>query len=102
MQSRSFLTSTLVGGEWLTSRPYLRKITPVLTEYAAVEPITFWTFWRRQKSLASTGIRTPDRPALSIFTIPATLPLLKVTKQQDTHIQTKLFIATSVCATSRL
>jgi len=30
----------------------------------------FWTFWRREKSLAPSGIQTPDSPAHSLVTIP--------------------------------
>jgi hypothetical protein len=29
----------------------------------------FWTFWRREKSLAPSGFQTPDSPAHSLVTI---------------------------------
>jgi len=32
------------------------------------EPV--WTFWRRKKSLAPSGIQIPDSPARSLVTIP--------------------------------
>ena len=42
---------------------YLPGKNPVPTELEIWWPLEpAWTFWRREKSLASTGIRTPDPP----------------------------------------
>ena len=34
---------------------------------------TVWTVWRKEKSLASTGIGTPARPVRSLLSIPTAL-----------------------------
>jgi len=69
------------AGEWLTPRPgrfTLRKRTPIPMEYdAGRSPEPIGTFRRREKSLASTRIRTPDRPARSLVT--KTTKLLRLT-----------------------
>jgi hypothetical protein len=70
VQLYSFLTSVLDGGEWLASRPwplYPRERIPVTTEYKGRG--TQWgygRFGRREKYLAPTGIRNPDRSARSV------------------------------------
>ena len=56
----------------------------------APEPV--WTFWRSEKSLAPTGIRTPDRPARSLVATPSTLlhqqiPLLKTYFGRPKHVR---------------
>jgi hypothetical protein len=49
---------------------YPREITPVPTEQKAERaPELVETFWRREKSLAPTEFRTPDRQARSRITI---------------------------------
>jgi hypothetical protein len=67
---RSFLTSALKGGEWLTSRP--DRFIPVSAEYESGEAAkSVWTFWRKEQSLVFAGIRTLDRSAHIIVAIPA-------------------------------
>jgi hypothetical protein len=60
-----------------TSRPlYPRGITPVpIEQEASLAPEPVWTVHEMRKCLASTAIRTPDRPAISPLTIPTTLPV---------------------------
>lgn len=41
-----------------------------------VTPELVQSFWRREKSLGSVGIKIPDSPAHSLVTVPATLPQL--------------------------
>jgi len=40
-------------------------------------PGLVWTFWRRDKSGASAGIRTPGRPASSVFNVLTTVSQLQ-------------------------
>jgi hypothetical protein len=63
-----------------TSRPlYPRRITPVpISQEATLAPEPVLTVLERKKSLASTAIRTPDRPAISPVSIPTTLPVLAI------------------------
>jgi len=75
---KPFLTSELDGGEWSASRlcrfiPWKEPLYP-LNRGLGWAPWPVWTNLRREKSLAFTGIRTPDCPAL----IPLLLPLLFV------------------------
>jgi hypothetical protein len=68
VQLHSFLTSALDGGECLASR--LDRFTPIPNQQEAgwaPEPVA--TFWRREKSLAHTGILTSDSPARSRVTV---------------------------------
>jgi len=60
----------LHGVEWLTT---CLSHFVLGTELRRV-PEPFWTFQRREKSLAPTGIPNPDRPVHSTVTIP-TAPL---------------------------
>jgi len=59
------LASALDGGGWSTPRPYLftaeKDLVPIVWEAAWV-PGPVWT---GAENLASTGIRSPDRPASS-------------------------------------
>jgi hypothetical protein len=73
----SFSTSALEGGEWTASRPcrFTRvKGTP------GVHCVGGWLGTRtglhvlkREKSVVRAGIRTPDRPSLSLVAIPTRL-----------------------------
>ena len=63
------LTSALDGSEWLTLWPNLFIPEKGLgTHWVGPKPV--WKFWRREKSLVLTGIRTPDCEALNLVTIP--------------------------------
>jgi hypothetical protein len=57
---------------------YLQERTPVpIEQEAGWATEVVWTFWRREKSLAHTGIWTPDSPpACSLVIIPTMLPRL--------------------------
>ena len=74
------------GVQWSISRPdrYTpgKKILMPIEQEAgwAQEPIE--AFQRREKSLALTDIRTPDRPTRSLVTIPNTLPRLPANMQK--------------------
>jgi hypothetical protein len=73
-----------------TPRPlYPRERKPVPTKLEAVwAPDLVWTFYRREKYLATTGIRTPDPPIttaasevtskLTIFKLKNKLPFFEV------------------------
>ena len=71
------LNLTLDGNNWSTSQTSSlspRKENPVLVEYeAGWAPETVWTFWGREKSLTSAGIRTQDRTDRSPVSIPTEL-----------------------------
>jgi hypothetical protein len=50
------------------------KGNPVHLEFEAGWGLEiFWTFWGREKSLTSVGIRTQDRPERSAVSIPTAL-----------------------------
>jgi hypothetical protein len=53
------------------------------------QPEPVWAFWRSEKYLARTGIKTPDRPsrAIPLAAIPTTLTRL------PNHLYTRLFMA---------
>jgi hypothetical protein len=58
-----FFTSALDGGEWSAAHPFRfifgkRGPVPIVWE-AEWAPELVWTLWNREKSLASTGTRTP-------------------------------------------
>ena len=63
-----------------TPRPIShQQRTPVLTEQkAGWPPDLVLTFWRRERPLVPTGIRTPDHPACSLVTIPTILLWLMI------------------------
>jgi hypothetical protein len=73
----SGIEAALGGGEWSASRPCrltLRKYAPVPTGYEAgwaSEPV--WTIWRRVKSVAATGYRTPAPRWSSLIIVPTEL-----------------------------
>jgi len=48
---------------------------PIKVE-ASAAPQSVWTYWRREKSLSQTGLRTPDRPARTPVATPITLSRL--------------------------
>jgi hypothetical protein len=66
---RSFLTSSLAGSEWLTSRPdrFTPRKQPRSPFNRRLGGSQSWSGCFGEKSFASTGIRTPDRPARSLF-----------------------------------
>jgi len=58
-------------GNWLQSW----EMAPILfSSRMRGPPKAVRTFWRRQNSFDSTGIRTADRPARSLVAIPTELP----------------------------
>lgn len=63
-----------VGGQHGAPASLPREKTPVRVE-REVEwaPELVWTFQRREKALASSEIRTPDRQICRLVAIPATL-----------------------------
>jgi hypothetical protein len=68
----------------VTPRPlYAREGNMVSIEQeAGWAPKPGCTFWRRDKSVAPTGIQTPDRPARSVVAIPtAQRRLLKIPRK---------------------
>ena len=73
-----FLTSSLGGSEcasWHLAVWTPAKSPSVIFEYKArwaLEQI--YKYWRREKSLLSTGIRTSVRPASSLVAVPNALP----------------------------
>ena len=53
-----------------------RERIPVPIEQEAGEaPRLDWTFWRGEKSVATAGIRTTDRPARSVVLTSTTTPV---------------------------
>ena len=60
----SFSTSALDGGAWSTLYPCERIAVPIVRE-AGWTPRPVWTNTEKRKSLAATGVRTPDHPARS-------------------------------------
>jgi hypothetical protein len=61
--------------DWLI---YPLESTPLPIEWkAGWARESVWTLWRREKSVASTGFRTPDRPARSSIAIPTEISWLQ-------------------------
>ena len=102
-----------LGTRWrsvvnFTPRPlYPRERKPVPTKLDAVwAPDLVWTFCKREKSLATTGIRTPDPPTGSEVAIPTTLPRLLKSPQNLQFLNSKinyfslkwLFVRSDKCA----
>jgi hypothetical protein len=59
VQLHSFLTSALDGANFTSQPLYPRERTPVPTEEESRwAPVPVWTFWRREKFIALTRIRT--------------------------------------------
>jgi hypothetical protein len=86
-----------LGTRWwwvvnFTPRPlYPRERKPVITELEPVwAPDLVWAFCRREKSLATTGIRTPDPPTRSEVAIPTTLPRLLKSPQNLEFLNLKI------------
>ena len=78
VEHHTFLISSLVGGEWLplTQKKVLRY--PLNRRGVEWAPDPVWKFWRRDKFLYRTGVRTPPHPACSVVAIPTTL--FRITK----------------------
>jgi hypothetical protein len=82
MQLHSFLPSALDGSKWWTSRPgrFTHGEEPRFRlsrrlDVWALQPV--WTIWRREKSIAPAGMRTPDRPARSMVAITLRSPICR-------------------------
>ena len=58
-----------LGGQ-ITTAAFLSPVKN-LGNQSAPEPV--WIAWKQEKSLVPAGIRTPDRPARSLGTVPNTL-----------------------------
>jgi len=57
-----------VSGYFYAPAALRREVIPVLTKYEAgwdTKPV--WRFWKREKCLAATEIRAPDRPLCSLI-----------------------------------
>jgi hypothetical protein len=75
VQVNSFLTSTLGGGEWSTSRPghfTSKKVPRQPLNRRLRGPKSLSGGFGERKSLFFVGTRTPDRPAYSLVAISAT------------------------------
>jgi hypothetical protein len=73
VQLHSFLISALDRREW--SPAHLGRFSPrknpgSIDQGAGWASESVWTFRKRVQSLAPAGIRTPDRPARGLVTIP--------------------------------
>jgi hypothetical protein len=54
--------------------PYQLHVPEGCPVVSSGPPQLVLTFWRTEKSIASAGFQTPDRPARSLVTIPTELP----------------------------
>jgi len=77
----SHLVWALDGGKWLSLRPNyftVRECPRIKLNMRLADQQLLWMFWRREKFFATTGTRTPDRPAYTLVAMPAAIYMLQV------------------------
>ena len=71
-----------MSGQFQVPAALVQERTPVPIDYEVCRtPESVWTFWKREKYVAPTGIRTQDRPTRSLVTISTTLSHLAVVRR---------------------